>query len=302
MNNKKPTLLILAAGIGSRYGGLKQLDKFSKNGDTILDFSIFDAIRSGFGKIIFVIRKNISKEFRDAFEKKIKGKIDFDYVFQEVDKIPKKYHTNKRIKPWGTGHAVLMAKDIIKENFAVINADDFYGYESFDLMVKDLKSIDGNSFNFNMIGYTLKNTISDYGSVSRGICKVDYNDFLLSIIERTKIQKINNKIVFLDEENKSTELNENSITSMNFFGFTKKFFDFSENVFIEFLEKNYLKENSEFYIPTIINEFLNSKKMNMKVIKTRSNWFGVTYKEDKNHVINEIKKLKKLGIYPDILW
>ena len=302
MNNKKPTLLILAAGIGSRYGGLKQLDKFSQNGDTILDFSIFDAIRSGFGKIVFVIRKNISKEFRDTFEKKIKDKIDFDYVFQEVDKIPKKYHTNKRVKPWGTGHGVLMAKDIIKENFAVINADDFYGYESFDLMVKNLKSKDENSYNFNMIGYTLNNTISDYGSVSRGICKVDNNDFLLSIVERTRIQKINNKIVFLDKKNKSTELNENSITSMNFFGFTKKFFDFSENVFIEFLEKNYLKEDSEFYIPTIINEFLNSKKMNMKVIKTRSNWFGVTYKEDKNHVINEIKKLKKSGIYPKILW
>jgi UTP-glucose-1-phosphate uridylyltransferase len=195
----RPTLVVLAAGIGSRYGGLKQLDTFTEQGDTILDFSIYDAIQAGFGKVVFIIRKSIENEFKAFFNPKLEGKIEVVYVFQEIEDIPEKYKDNQRQKPWGTAHALLMAKNVVSENFAVINADDFYGKEAFDVMAKKLMQTDKTSNNFSMMGYVLKNTVSDYGFVSRGECKVDDNNFLTGITERTHIEKIDGVLKYKND-------------------------------------------------------------------------------------------------------
>lgn len=298
----KPTLVILAAGVGSRYGGLKQLDTFSEQGDTILDFSIYDAIRAGFGKVVFIIRKNIEADFRAFFDKKLAGKIEVEYVFQELENIPEKYRGNNREKPWGTGHALLMAKDVVKENFAVINADDFYGSEAFKVMSKSLKEMDVESTNFNMMGYVLKNTISDYGSVSRGECSVDKNGFLTGVTERTHIEKVNGELKFKDENDNLIPISEETTVSMNFFGFTPKYFVLSESLFEEFLAKNYKEPKAEFFIPLAINHIIVNKLATMEVLKSNARWFGVTYKQDKGYVTSEIQKLKDNGVYPINLW
>src|SRR5210317_2212538 len=196
----KPTLVILAAGVGSRYGGLKQLDTFSEQGDTILDFSIYDAVRAGFGKVVFIIRKSIEEDFRAFFDAKLKGKIEVDYVFQEVENIPERFRDNERVKHWGTGHALLMTKDVISENFAVINSDDFYGAEAFEEMEKSLSVLDKNATEFKMMGYLLKNTVSEHGFVSRGECQVDEKNYLTSITERTHIEKIDGVLMFKNAE------------------------------------------------------------------------------------------------------
>ena len=298
----KPTLVILAAGIGSRYGGLKQLDTFSSQGDTILDFSLYDAIQAGFGKVVFIIRKSIEEDFKTFFNKKLEGKIAVEYVFQEIENIPEKFKDNDRKKPWGTGHALLMAKDAVKENFAVINADDFYGKEAFEVMAKSLKSIDKNSSNFNMMGYVLKNTISDYGFVSRGECKVDENQFLTGITERTHIEKIDNLLKFKDDNGKLIPISEQTTVSMNFFGFTPKYFEITASLFEEFLEENYKEPKAEFFIPLAVNYLITNNIATMEVLKSDARWFGVTYKEDKEYVTSEIKKLKDNGVYPSNLW
>ncbi|MCF6168020.1 sugar phosphate nucleotidyltransferase [Lutibacter sp.] len=298
----KPTLVILAAGIGSRYGGLKQLDTFTPQGDTILDFSIYDAIQAGFGKVVFIIRKSIEKDFKAFFNKKLEGKIEVVYVYQEIDNIPERFKDNNREKPWGTGHALLMAKEVVKENFAVINADDFYGKEAFEVMAKSLKKMDENSYNFNMMGYILKNTISNYGSVSRGECKVDEKGYLTGITERTHIEKINGVLKFKDENGNFTPIAEDTIVSMNFFGFTPKYFEISESLFENFLEKNYKEPKAEFFIPLVLNHIIVNNIATMEVLKSNARWFGVTYKQDKEHVTFEIQKLKDKGIYPKNLW
>ena len=298
----KPTLVILAAGVGSRYGGLKQLDTFSEQGDTILDFSIYDAIRAGFGKVVFIIRKNIEADFKAFFDKKLAGKIDVEYVFQELENIPKKYRDNNREKPWGTGHALLMAKEVVKENFAVINADDFYGSDAFKVMADSLKEMDPESIDFNMMGYVLKNTISDFGSVSRGECSVDKNDFLTGVTERTHIEKVNGVLKYKDENDHLFPISEETIVSMNFFGFTPKYFELSESLFEEFLAKNYKEPKAEFFIPLVINHIIVNKLATMKVLKSNARWFGVTYKQDKDYVTSEIQKLKDSDIYPINLW
>lgn len=298
----KPTLVILAAGIGSRYGGLKQLDTFTPQGDTILDFSIYDAIQAGFGKVVFIIRKSIEKDFKAFFNKKLEGKIEVVYVYQEIDNIPDRFKDNNREKPWGTGHALLMAKNVIKENFAVINADDFYGKEAFEVMAKSLKKMDKDSYNFNMMGYVLKNTISNYGSVSRGECKVDEKGYLTGITERTHIEKINGVLKFKDEDGNYTPISEDTIVSMNFFGFTPKYFEISESLFEEFLEKNYKEPKAEFFIPLVVNYVIVNNIATMEVLKSNARWFGVTYKQDKEHVTFEIQKLKDKGFYPINLW
>jgi hypothetical protein len=298
----KPTLVILAAGIGSRYGGLKQLDTFSEQGDTILDFSIYDAIRAGFGKVVFIIRKNIEADFKAFFDKKLAGKIEVEYVFQELDNIPEKYRDNNREKPWGTGHALLMAKDAVKENFAVINADDFYGSDAFKVEAESLKKMDQESTDFNMMGYVLKNTISDFGSVSRGECSVDKNDFLTGVTERTHIEKVNGELMYKDENEQLIPISEETIVSMNFFGFTPKYFELSESLFEEFLTKNYKEPKAEFFIPLVINHIIVNKLATMKVLKSDARWFGVTYKQDKEYVTSEIQKLKDSGVYPVHLW
>ena len=212
----KPTLVVLAAGIGSRYGGLKQLDTFTTQGDTILDFSIYDAIQAGFGKVVFIIRKSIEDEFKAFFNKKLEGKIEVEYVFQEITNIPDKFKDNNREKPWGTGHALLMTKDVAKENFAVINADDFYGKEAFEVMADSLNKVDNNSSDFKMIGYVLKNTVSDYGFVSRGECQLDDEGILKGLVERTHIEKINGELKFKDENDNLMPISEDTIVSMNF--------------------------------------------------------------------------------------
>ena len=298
----KPTLVILAAGIGSRYGGLKQLDTFSEQGDTILDFSIYDAIQAGFGKVVFIIRKSIEADFKAFFNPKLEGKIEVEYVFQEIDNIPEKYKDNNRKKPWGTGHALLMAKDVISENFAVINADDFYGREAFVGIAEELKNTDKNSSKFNMMGYVLKNTISEYGFVSRGECNVNKNDFLTGITERTHIEKIDGILKFKESDGVLKPISEDTIVAMNFFGFTPKYFELSESLFEDFLKDNYKEPKAEFFIPLVVNHLIVNETASMKVLKSDARWFGVTYQEDKAYVTSEIQKLKDSGVYPKNLW
>ncbi len=299
---KSPTLVVLAAGIGSRYGGLKQLDTFSPQGDTILDFSIYDAIQAGFGKVVFIIRKSIEDDFKAFFNKKLAGKIEVEYVFQEIDNIPKKFKDNDRQKPWGTGHALLMAKDVVKENFAVINADDFYGKEAFEVMEKSLKEINPNSNKFNMMGYVLKNTVSDYGFVSRGECQVNERGNLTGITERTHIEKIDGVLKFKDENEKLIPISEETVVSMNFFGFTPKYFELSVSLFENFLEENHKESKAEFFIPLAVNHLIINKMATMEVLKSNARWFGVTYKQDKEYVTSEIQKLKEAKVYPQNLW
>lgn len=298
----KPTLVILAAGIGSRYGGLKQLDTFSEQGDTILDFSIYDAIQAGFGKVVFIIRKSIEADFKAFFNPKLEGKIEVEYVFQEIDNIPEKYKDNNRKKPWGTGHALLMAKDVVSENFTVINADDFYGRAAFVGIAEALRNTDKNSSNFNMMGYVLKNTISEYGFVSRGECNVNEKGFLTGITERTHIEKIDGVLKFKETEAIFKPISEETIVSMNFFGFTPKYFELSESLFEDFLKENYKEPKAEFFIPLVVNHLIVNNKATMQVLKSDARWFGVTYKEDKAYVTSEIQKLKETGVYPKNLW
>lgn len=297
----KPTLVILAAGIGSRYGGLKQLDTFTSQGDTILDFSIFDAIQAGFGKVVFIIRKGIEADFRAFFDHKLKGKIEVAYVFQEIENVPNAFKNEKRVKPWGTGHALLMAKDAVNENFAVINADDFYGKEAFQVMAADLTNLHSEKSEFNMMGYVLKNTISEHGFVSRGECRVDDNGNLAGITERTHIEKINGKLQF-KEDGVFKPISDQTTVSMNFFGFTPRYFELSEHLFLDFLKDNSSDLKAEFFIPLVVNHLIVNNKGTMKVLNSDARWFGVTYKEDKDYVTNEIQELKKKGEYPDLLW
>lgn len=301
--NNKPTLLILAAGIGSRYGGLKQLDKVGTSGETIIDYSIYDAIQAGFGKVVFVIRENIEADFRAFFDQKLKGKIEVEYVFQETHKIPEGLSFNPdRIKPWGTGHAVLMAKDAIKENFAVINADDFYGREAYQTLADYFKTEDRSDTDYCMVGYELKNTLSENGYVSRGQCKSDDQQFLFDVIERTHIERKNNSIIFQDENEKSIELKEDTLVSMNFWGFTPSYFEFLNEKFSSFIPQNTDNLKAEFYIPSVVNDLIEEKRARVKVLHSDASWFGVTYKEDKAGVMKNIQDLVASGTYPKKLW
>ena len=302
MNREKPTLVILAAGIGSRYGGLKQLDTFTPEGDTIMDFSIYDALQAGFGKFVFIIRKNIEDEFKEVFNRKLAGKAAVEYVFQELEFVPEGYKNSERQKPWGTGHALMMAKDVVKENFAIINADDFYGKEAFKTMAKKLTETDKDSFNFSTIAYLLKNTVSDHGFVSRGECMVNEQGFLTDVIERTHIEKINNYLLRKDEDAVFVPINPDTIVSMNFWGFTPKCFEFAETLFESFLEQNINNLKAEFFIPLIVSEMIKSGIANVEVLKSNSKWFGVTYKEDKEIVQKEIEQLRSKNSYPSKLW
>ena len=299
---EKPTLVILAAGMGSRYGGLKQMDTFTPEGDTIIDFSLYDALRAGFGKFVFIIRKSFEKEFKEIFNKKLEGKAEVAYVFQELDNVPEQYINPERTKPWGTGHALLMAKEAVHENFAIINADDFYGPEAFEVMAKSLMQKDKDSYDFNMMAYLLKNTVSDHGFVSRGECEVDENGFLTGVTERTHIEKIDGQLMRNDESGTFVKIDENTIVSMNFWGFTPKCFEFGNQLFLEFLEETKADLKSEFYLPSIVNEILKSGKASVEVLKSEAKWFGVTYKEDKEIVQKAISELKSKSIYPQNLW
>ena len=298
----KPTLVILAAGMGSRYGGLKQIDSFTPEGDTIIDFSLYDALQAGFGKFVFIIRKSFEKEFKEIFNKKLEGKAEIAYVFQELENVPEKYINPERTKPWGTGHALLMTKTAVKENFAIINGDDFYGKEAFEVMAKSLSKKDMNSYDFNTMAYLLKNTVSDHGYVSRGECLVNDKNYLVDVTERTHIEKIDGKIIRKDDDGTYISIDENTVVSMNFWGFTPRFFEFGQALFEKFLEMNKENLKAEFYIPNIISDILKSSTATVEVLKSDAKWFGVTYKDDKPIVQKAIEQLKNKNIYPKHLW
>jgi dTDP-glucose pyrophosphorylase len=298
----KLTMVILAAGMGSRYGGLKQLDTFTPEGATIMDFSIYDALQAGFEKFVFIIRRSFEEEFKKAFSEKLEGKADVEYVFQEIDNIPKAYYNPKRKKPWGTGHALLTAKDVVDQNFAIINADDFYGKEAFITMANSLRNTNENSYNFKMIAYSLKNTVSDYGCVSRGECQINDENYLIDITERKHIEKVNNYLVQKDKNGVYIPIDGNAIVSMNFWGFTPKCFEFGFDLLEIFLEENRENLTAEFFISLVINEMLKSGKAEVEVLKSDAKWFGVTYKEDKEIVQNKIKQLTHNNCYPSKLW
>lgn len=300
--NHHPTLIVLAAGMGSRYGGLKQIDTFTPQGDTIIDFSLYDALQAGFKKFVFIIRKSFENEFKTIIEKKIKGKAEIEYVYQEVDSIPIEYLNAERTKPWGTGHALLLTKDVVQENFAIINADDFYGRDAFKVMYDFLKNTDINSYNFSMIGYLLKNTVSDHGYVSRGVCEVDSNGNLLNVTERTHIEKNENGLRYKEEDGTFVSIDENVAVSMNFWGFTPKCFEFGNDSFTFFLEKNKESLKAEYYLPTLVADSLASGKASVKLLKSNDKWFGVTYPEDKENVQKSISELRMKKLYPDHLW
>ena len=299
----KPTLYVLAAGMGSRYGGLKQLDGLGPNGETIMDYSIFDAERGGFGKVVFVIRKTFEKDFREKILSKYEHKIPVEIVFQELDNLPEGFTLNpERVKPWGTNHAVLMAKDIIKEPFAVINADDFYGRESYAILAEYLSKLEGQKNNYCMIGYRVGNTLSESGSVARGICETNDENFLTGVVERTQIERKNGKVQYIDENNTWITISDDTPVSMNMWGFTPDYFKYSEDYFITFLKENAHNLKAEFFIPLMVNHLIVNGTAKVKVLDTPSKWFGVTYAADRQGVVDKIQALIKKGEYPSKLW
>ncbi len=299
----QPTLLILAAGMGSRYGGLKQLDGIGPNGETIMDYSIYDAKRAGFGKVVFVIRKSLEKDFQDKIFSKYKGFIDIDYVFQELDNLPVGCSVPEgREKPWGTAHAVMVAEEKIKEPFAVINADDFYGADSFTVMASFLQALDPeNNYTYCLLAYKLKNTLSEHGSVSRGICELDKNKFLEKVVEHTKIYKENGKILS-NFKGEIVELREDAPTSMNLMGFTPSVFEYLKQYFRTFFDENYKNLKAEFYLPAFLTDVIKSGQGKVKVLPSNERWFGVTYQDDRPIVVESIKEKVANGEYPEKLF
>ncbi len=300
----KPTLFVLAAGMGSRYGGLKQLDGLGPHGETIMDYSIYDAIKSGFGKVVFVIRKDFESEFREKILSKYENHIPTEVVFQSVNDLPEGFTCPpERTKPWGTNHALLMGKDVINEPFAIINSDDFYGRNSFEVMAKELMSLEGNSAGaYSMVGFKVGNTMSESGTVSRGVCET-VDGYLTTIVERTKIgYNENHEISFVDENDKEIILPADTPVSMNFWGFTPDYFKHSEEFFVKFLKENIDKPKAEFFIPSLVNELIVNGKAKVKVLTTESKWFGVTYSEDRAGVVQKFAELHEQGVYPESLF
>ncbi|MFT4015578.1 MAG: sugar phosphate nucleotidyltransferase [Agriterribacter sp.] len=297
----KPTLVIMAAGMASRYGSLKQIQRFGPSGETIMDYSIYDAVRAGFGKVVFIIRKEFAEDFKAIFEPKLKGKVAIDYVFQDLHSFVEG-HTipQDRTKPWGTAHAVLCASAAVKEPFIVINADDFYGRDAFEKAYKFLTE-SANDHTFGLVGYELIKTLSDNGSVSRGVCKVDASGNLVAIAERTKIYAEGDKIVYEDGD-KKVEVPSDSKVSMNFWCFTPYVFSICKEMFEEFLQNNLHQPKAEIYVVDVAAKFITLPDSVMKVIPTQSEWFGVTYKEDAPVVENSINTLVARGEYPQSLW
>ena len=297
----KPTLVILAAGMGSRYGGLKQLDEVGPNGEAIIDYSLYDAIRAGYGRVVFVIRTDFAREFKDRFEPSLKGQIEVSYVYQSLDKIPAGSNVNsEREKPWGTAHATLMAETAVDEPMAVINADDFYGKRAYQVMADFLSSsTDDNEYS--MVGYNVANTLSEFGTVSRGICNTDKDGNLTTVVERTKIKRDEDGIYYY-EEDRRFKLDEDTPVSMNFWGLKPNVFKYLNEGFKEFLTQHGNELKSEYFIPLLINDNIVKGTIRTKVLQCNSPWFGVTYKEDKPFVQQRIKELIESGDYPQNLW
>ncbi len=298
----KPTLLILAAGMGSRFGGLKQVEPVGPNGEAIIDYSIYDAIKAGFGKVVFIIRESFADAFREKFDHKLAGKIEVDYVFQELDMLPEGFVLPEgREKPWGTAHAILVSKNVVKEPFCALNADDFYGFNAYKVMA-DFLTHSKEPYEYSMVGYRLKDTLSDFGSVSRGICEVDKNKNLRKIVETIKIVKKGNDVVSIENDGSETPLTGDENVSMNIWGFKPSIFEQLEKRFTEFLKTEIEKPKSEMYIPSVVFDLIDDKVASVKVLEANSPWFGVTYQEDKPYVIEKINKLIKKGDYPEKLW
>ena len=300
----KPTLFVLAAGMGSRYGGLKQLDVLGPNGETIMDYSIFDAIRGGFGKIVFVIRKDFEEDFRKKIISKYENHIPVEVVFQSIDKLPEGFTCPaERVKPWGTNHAVLMGKEVIREPFAVINADDFYGRDSFAVIGKFLSELpEGAKNTYCMVGFRVGNTLSESGTVARGICSTDENRHLTTVVERTEIMRINGVVSYKDENGEWVGIEDNTPVSMNMWGFTPDYFNYSEEYFIDFLKENIDKPKAEYYIPLMVNKLINDGTATVEVLDTTSRWFGVTYAADRQGVVDKLQALADSGEYPSKLF
>lgn len=300
----KPTLLILAAGMGSRYGGLKQLDPLGPSGETIMDYSVFDAIRAGFGKIVFVIRHDFEKDFREKVVSKYEGHIPVEVVFQEIDKLPEGYEPNpERTKPWGTNHAIMMGKEVIDEPFAVINADDYYGPESFKQLADFLTNVQGKENSYCMVGFRIGNTLSENGGVSRGLCFVNDEGMLTGVRECHGIQRNEEgKIVQTLEDGSIAPFPEDASVSMNMWGFTPDYFRYSDEAFRQFLDKNVNELKSEFYIPTVVNNLIDAGTVTLKVMQTPSKWFGVTYAADRQATVDRFARLVEEGVYPKKLF
>jgi UTP-glucose-1-phosphate uridylyltransferase len=298
----KPTLVIMAAGMGSRYGGLKQIDPVGPAGEIVLDYSVFDAIRTGFGKVVFVIREDIEQAFKEAVGAKYKGQIEVDYAFQRLSDLPAGYSVPEgREKPWGTAHAVLSCQDQIDTPFAVINADDFYGRQSFETLSQELQSFPADELKSCLIGFTLRNTLSDHGSVARGICELDDKGQLVDIVERLKIEKVGEHARD-NVDGEYIELSADEVCSMNMWGFTPPIFAEMENYFKAFLDEKIAVPKSEFLIPEVVADLMKDKGMRVDVLESKAQWLGVTYSEDKPLVQAGIRRLVDEGEYPASLW
>lgn len=302
----KPTLLLLAAGMGSRYGGLKQLDGLGPNGETIMDYSIYDAIKAGFGKIVFVIRKDFEDDFRQKVLSKYEGHIPAEVCFQAMDKLPEGFTVPEgRQKPWGTNHAVMMAKGLIHEPFCVINCDDFYNRDAYMVMGKFLSELpEGSKNRYSMVGFRVGNTLSENGTVARGICSKNNEGHLTEVVERTEIMRVDGKVCYKDEEGKWVAVEDNTPVSMNMWGFTPDYFEYSDEYFKEFLSdaKNMENLKAEFFIPLVVNNLIHEGTATVKVLDTTSKWFGVTYAADRQATVDRIQKLIDEGVYPNRLF
>jgi hypothetical protein len=293
-------LLVLAAGMGSRYGGLKQIDPVGPAGETIIDYSIFDAMRAGFGKLVFVIRKDIEQQFREIVGARFEKRIAVEYVYQELDKLPAPYTLPAgRTKPWGTTHAILMAEGVVKEPFAAINADDFYGQQAYQLIAKHLAS---GTPDYAMAGFVLKNTLSDHGTVARGVSRVDANNYLTHIVELMKIERAGTGAKDTGPDGKITKLTGDEAVSMNFWGFTPALFPQLRVEFEKFLKRAGGEQKSECYIPATVGELVTGGRARCKVLRSSDSWFGVTYREDRPQVVESIRRLIAQGKYPEKLW
>ena len=304
---KKPVLVIMAAGMGSRYGGLKQIDPVDNEGHIIMDFSIYDAKRAGFEKVVFIIKKAIEKEFKAGIGDRISQYMDVEYVYQELDTLPEGFEVPEgRVKPFGTGHAILSCKDVVDGPFAVINADDYYGVHAFQEIYNYLtENEDDEKYHYAMVGYILSNTLTENGYVSRGICEMDKDAFLTGITERTHIEQRDMGVQFTEDDGKTWEdIAADSIVSMNMFGFTASMLKELECRFPEFLEKG-LEENPmkcEYFLPSVVSDLIEEDKADVKVLRSEDRWYGITYKEDKEAVVSAVQKLKDTGVYPQHLW
>ena len=300
----KPTLLILAAGIGSRYGGLKQLDPIGPSGETIIDYSIYDALRAGFGCVIFIIKEQIESEFKEFFVERLKEQVQVDYVFQETWMVPEGIRIpDNRNKPWGTGHAVMMADGKIDGPFAVINADDFYGRGAFRVLADYYRDwTPARANDYCMVGYPVANTLSEFGAVSRGVCQTSRDSFLRDVVERTHIERLPDRIAWKDDKGQWNDIPENSLVSMNFWGFTPSFFGFLKAEFETFIQRNSQDIKAEFYIPGVVNQLILGGKATVKVLGSDDKWFGMTYRDDRPRVVRSIRELVSRGVYPEKLW